>query len=73
MVDVNSGDYDLDADEEVALQRLELRRPQGLFYLLKKVKSELWRQCLTRVLLGAVGVSFEKQYAKRGGPPTPKN
>lgn len=35
VVDVNSGDYDFDADEEAALQKLELRRPQGLFYLLK--------------------------------------
>ncbi len=35
VVDIESGDYALDADEAVALSNLEARRPEGVFYLLK--------------------------------------
>lgn len=34
-LDVDSGDYEVDTDEDAACDRLEARRPHGTFYLLR--------------------------------------
>ena len=35
LIDVESGDYEIDADEEAAAQRLRTRHPDSVFYVKK--------------------------------------
>lgn len=35
VVDIESGDYEVDVDEDAACDRIEARRPEGVFYLLR--------------------------------------
>ena len=35
ILDVTSGDYEIDADEDAACDRMEARHPEGVFYLMK--------------------------------------
>jgi hypothetical protein len=35
VIDIESGDYEIDADEDAATDRIEARHPQGVFYLMR--------------------------------------
>jgi hypothetical protein len=35
VIDIESGDYEVDVDEDAACDRIEARRPEGVFYLLR--------------------------------------
>ena len=35
VINVNTGDYEVDSDDRSAFRRAELKDPQGLFYLLR--------------------------------------
>ena len=35
VIDIESGDYEIDADEDAASDRIEARCPNGVFYLLR--------------------------------------
>jgi hypothetical protein len=35
VLDIKSGDYEIDADEDAACDRIEARRPDGVFYLMR--------------------------------------
>ena len=35
VLDIQSGDYEIDMDEDAACNRMEARRPDGVFYLMR--------------------------------------
>lgn len=35
VIDIESGDYEIDANEDAASDRIEARRPDGVFYLMR--------------------------------------
>lgn len=35
VLDIESGDYEIDVDEDAACDRIEARRPDGVFYLIR--------------------------------------
>lgn len=35
VLDIESGDYEMDIDEDAACDRIEARRPDGVFYLMR--------------------------------------